>query len=1153
MVYGGSLPALSFHYTGLVNGDAAVDTLPVLSTAAATSHAGNYAITASEAADADYFIRYENGTLAIGAAPLTITADDQSMVYGGSLPALSFHYTGLVNGDAAVDTLPVLSTAAATSHAGSYVITASEAADADYTISYASGTLAISAAPLTITADDQSMVYGASLPTLSFHYTGLVNGDTAVDALPVLSTAAATSHAGSYAITASEAADADYFIRYENGTLAIGAAPLTITADDQSMVYGGSLPALSFHYTGLVNGDAAVDTLPVLSTAAATSHAGSYVITASEAADADYTISYASGTLAISAAPLTITADDQSMVYGASLPTLSFHYTGLVNGDTAVDALPVLSTAAATSHAGSYAITASEAADADYFIRYENGTLAIGAAPLTITADDQSMVYGGPLPTLSFHYTGLVNGDTTVDTLPVLSTVAATSHVGSYAITASEAADADYFIRYENGMLGVIPAPLTVTVLDASRAYGDANPAFGGSIAGVRNGDTITVDYSTSATVYSGVGTYVTTATLNDPDGKLDNYSLVVSNGVLTVTPYAFTYTIGSVSQTYGIPADLGAELPGAIGTSVNGENVAISYRSEGDTATARVGNYAITGVVFDGTGKASNYAVTLVAGTLTVNQATPAITWSNPADITEGTPLGVSQLNATADVTGTFSYTPLAGTVLPAGNGQILSATFTPADALDYKLVTGTAVINVLPLTGLTTAGVNISAPAEVAFNDVVAVFQSNNLNRSSGRFTASINWGDDAGITRGLVGGGHGNFFVEGGHTYAHQGVYTVTVVITPAVGHSVTASSIATITANDNGLFVLDPSRKDALSVTGNGSIVITNGDLVIDSSNAEAAMVTGNGVICAVDIDVTGGIRTSGHAALVGDVEHTPSTADPLSGLGLPPAPSAIHGAVNYCGQLPLTLNPGTYTGGIKIAGNSAVTLNPGVYYLLGGGFSVSGNSSISGIGVLLVNASTKPSDSISLTGSGRVTLSPADSLTGAYAAYNGITIFQPAASSAAITIAGQADVNLIGILYAPGAKVSISGQGGLSVNSDAAEGCSAVIVDELSVAGNGAVTVNVSTAPVGATAASVAALDAYFSRLGTDSVTLADLVLAALGTNENRYGCNQHHSHSCGSGPWGWTHVGPGMIPRLGPLCWSVYAGGLDGRCVVRPI
>src|SRR5207302_9259021 len=58
-------------------------------------------------------------------------------------------------------------------------------------------------------------------------------------------------------------------------------------------------------------------------------------------------------------------------------------------------------------------------------------------------------------------------------------------------------------------------------------------------------------------------------------------------------------------------------------------------------------------------------------------------------------------QLNATANVPGTFAYTPAAGAVLNPGAGQTLSVTFTPTNRGNYSIVTKTVTINVLYATG--------------------------------------------------------------------------------------------------------------------------------------------------------------------------------------------------------------------------------------------------------------------------------------------------------------------------------------------------------------------------------------------------------------------------------------------------------------------
>ncbi len=185
--------------------------------------------------------------------------------------------------------------------------------------------------------------------------------------------------------------------------------------------------------------------------------------------DPDYTISYVPGTLTVTPAPLTITADDQTKVYGAALPTLTASYTGFVNGDTSASLTtqPTLATTAtAASHvAGSpYAITASGAVDTDYAISYVAGGLTVTAVPLTITADNQTKVYGAALPTLTASYAGFVNGDTpaSLTTQPTLATTAtAASHVAGspYAITASGRRGPRLRDQLRRRHLTVTPAP----------------------------------------------------------------------------------------------------------------------------------------------------------------------------------------------------------------------------------------------------------------------------------------------------------------------------------------------------------------------------------------------------------------------------------------------------------------------------------------------------------------------------------------------------------------------------------------------------------------------------------------------------------------------------------------------------------------------
>lgn len=90
------------------------------------------------------------------------------------------------------------------------------------------------------------------------------------------------------------------------------------------------------------------------------------------------------------------------------------------------------------------------------------------------------------------------------------------------------------------------------------------------------------------------------------------------------------------------------------------------------------------------------NYEEGDIAVTLEVQQAVPILTWPKPAQIVYGTKLGEAQLNTTADVPGTFVYTPAAGTILNAGTGHELSVQFTPTDTRNFTNATASVTIDV-------------------------------------------------------------------------------------------------------------------------------------------------------------------------------------------------------------------------------------------------------------------------------------------------------------------------------------------------------------------------------------------------------------------------------------------------------------------------
>src|SRR6185503_18022978 len=126
------------------------------------------------------------------------------------------------------------------------------------------------------------------------------------------------------------------------------------------------------------------------------------------------------------------------------------------------------------------------------------------------------------------------------------------------------------------------------------------------------------------------------------------------------------------------------------------------------------------------------NYTATAATTTLIVLQAPAMVSWPQPAAIVYGTALSATQLNATADVPGTFVYTPAAGAVLPAGNGQELEVLFTPDDSANYSSTTTTVLIDVIK----GTPAITWNAPAAIVYGTALSATQLNATSNVPGTF---------------------------------------------------------------------------------------------------------------------------------------------------------------------------------------------------------------------------------------------------------------------------------------------------------------------------------------------------------------------------------------------------------------------------------
>src|SRR5206468_3873118 len=139
---------------------------------------------------------------------------------------------------------------------------------------------------------------------------------------------------------------------------------------------------------------------------------------------------------------------------------------------------------------------------ANYTVTPVKGTLSIGKAALSVTVDAQSKTYGDANPAFTVSYSGFVLGqsNSVLGGSLQFSTVAnGMSPVGSYEVFTCGLTSANYAITFHSGTLTVGKADLTVAAKDASKVYGDNNPALTGTLTGIKNGDAITASYSTVA------------------------------------------------------------------------------------------------------------------------------------------------------------------------------------------------------------------------------------------------------------------------------------------------------------------------------------------------------------------------------------------------------------------------------------------------------------------------------------------------------------------------------------------------------------------------------------------------------------------------------------------------------------------------------
>jgi hypothetical protein len=419
------------------------------------------------------------------------------------------------------------------------------------------------------------------------------------------------------------------------------------------------------------------------------------------------------------------------------------YYNGAYSSASELTGLTPLS--AAPTAAGSYTVLGAFAGSTDYISASALAIFNVAPATPTVTVTDAGGVYAGkafaassaiaglsgtPGPTLEGvgalleYYSGTYTSASQLSGLTSLSS--SPKAVGSYTVAADFPGSTDYTSASALANFTITPATPNVSVVGQSGTYSGSAFAADATVQGVTGSGSPSLEgVSPSLTYYSGTytsasqlvgltpvaaapsqaGPYTVLATFAgsaDYSGAeaLGNFSIAPAAPTVTVTAAGGTYSGSAIAATGSV-----AGVSHSAGPSLEGIGVVLAYYSGTYTsasqltsltplaaAPAQVGIFTVL-ASFAGS---ADYTSGTALANFTIARATPQVTWEPVASIVYGTPLGPAELDASASVAGTFAYAPAAGTVLAAGSGQALTATFMPEDTTDYTTVPATATIAV-------------------------------------------------------------------------------------------------------------------------------------------------------------------------------------------------------------------------------------------------------------------------------------------------------------------------------------------------------------------------------------------------------------------------------------------------------------------------
>ena len=502
--------------------------------------------------------------------------------------------------------------------------------------------LTVTAATLTITASSTSVTYGASVPTVTASYSGLVNGDaySVVGGQTCATTYTTTSAVGTSPKTSCSGGTAsNYSIAYVDGAVTINkATPTFSTWSDVPKTFGNSPFTV---------------TAPTVTGSLAGSFAYSSATTS---------------VISISGSTFTVVGTGTSVITASFTPTDATNYNSATTtmtvsvGNAAQTITRTSTTPTSPVKAGTYTPTATASSSLTVSISIASGSssvCSIAAGVVTFNAVGSCVI--------QYNQSGNSNYSAATQVTETLSIGKATPTFSTWSNVAKSFGNSSF----------TVTAPTVTGSLAGSFTYSSAT--------------TSVISISGSTFTVVGAGTSVITATFTPTDSA--NYNTATTT--MTITVGFSSQSITRTSTSPSSPVKSGTYTPTA--TASSSLTVAISIAAGSSSVcsiSAGIVTFNSVGscvIQYNQSGNSNYLAATQVTETLSIGQEVPTFTWAGVSKIygdifslTAPTPSTPGTFTYSSATTSVVTITSSTATITSNGT-SIITATFTPNDTTNF------------------------------------------------------------------------------------------------------------------------------------------------------------------------------------------------------------------------------------------------------------------------------------------------------------------------------------------------------------------------------------------------------------------------------------------------------------------------------------